>query len=366
MNFRTLDLNLLRVFDAVMAERNVTRAAQRLAMTQPAVSNALRRLRDAVGDELFIPGPSGVAPTPLAETLATHVRPALDELRAAFDPRAGYDPAEDPRTFALAMADATATVLAPGLVNALPPAGAAALRLLPLASRDPRPLLEQGLGDAAIGFFPEVAAALATEGDGSPFALDDLYRCRYVAVLRRGHALADPDVRFDLAAYLGAHHVRVNFAGRPRGFVDEALARLGERRHVLLTVDHFATAARVVHDSDLVTVLPASYVAASGLAEGLVTRPMPIELPAIQVAMVWHRRHARDAGHRWMRGWVAEVARAVVASGIASPAPASLAAHAAQAAYVAEPAHVAEPATISHVAPHEAPSAANDRTPALG
>lgn len=335
MNFRTLDLNLLRVFDAVMAERNVTRAAQRLAMTQPAVSNALRRLRDALGDEVFIPGPSGVTPTPLAESLAVHVRPALDELRAAFDPRAGYDPAHDARTFSLAMADATATVLAPGLVNALPADGAAALRLLPLASRDPRPLLEQGLGDAAIGFFPEVAAALAAEGDGSPFALDDLYRCRYVAVLRRGHALADG--RFDLAAYLRAQHVRVNFAGRARGFVDEALARLGERRQVLLTVDHFATAARVAHDSDLVTVLPASYVVASGLAEGLVTRPVPIALPAIQVAMIWHRRHAREAGHRWMRRWVADAARAVVASGIATPVPAA-----------------------------EGAPAANDRTPALG
>lgn len=318
MNFRTLDLNLLRVFDVVMAERNVTRAAQRLAMSQPAVSNALRRLRDAVGDELFIPGPSGVTPTAQAEALAVHVRPALDELRAAFDPQSGYDPARDARTFAVAMADATASVLAPGLVNALPPRGGATLRLLPLVSRDPRALLEQGAGDAAIGFFPEVATALTTEGDGSPFAFERLYRCRYVAVMRRGHPLAAHPL--DLDAYLSADHLRVNFAGRPRGFVDEALVRYGRQRQVRLTVEHFSTAARVVHESDLVSVLPVSYVQASGFGGGLVMREMPFELPPIEVAMLWHRRHARDAGHRWMRGWIAQVARHVAAV-LAAPLP---------------------------------------------
>src|SRR5471032_514180 len=103
MNFRTLDLNLLRVFGAVMLERNVTRAAAQLAMTQPAVSNALRRLREATGDELFITVPSGVLPTTQAEALWPEIRDALDGLRHAFEPQA-FDPARDERIFSLAMA----------------------------------------------------------------------------------------------------------------------------------------------------------------------------------------------------------------------------------------------------------------------
>ena len=117
VNFRTLDLNLLRVFGAVMVERNVTRAAAQLAMTQPAVSNALRRLREATGDELFVTVPGGVQPTSQADAWWPEVRTALDALRAVFDPQ-GFDPTRDERSFAVAMADATATVLMPAIVDA--------------------------------------------------------------------------------------------------------------------------------------------------------------------------------------------------------------------------------------------------------
>jgi DNA-binding transcriptional LysR family regulator len=117
-NFRTLDLNLLRVFDTVMAERHVTRAAEKLAMTQPAVSNALRRLRESIGEELFVPSSTGVVPTPHASALWPAVREALGSLRDAFDPPA-FDPQTADRRFTLAMADATAAVLMPPLVAQL-------------------------------------------------------------------------------------------------------------------------------------------------------------------------------------------------------------------------------------------------------
>jgi len=308
MNFRTLDLNLLRVFAAVMTERSVTRAAAQLAMTQPAVSNALRRLREATGDELFVTVPGGVLPTARAEAWWPEVHAALDGLRKLFDPQ-GFEPARDERSFALAMADATATVLMPALVGALLGGHARSdLRVLPLASRDPRPLLEQGAADLAIGFFPDVAAELAAEGPRASTVLDPLYACEYVCVFRRGHVLAgEPELTLD--AYCAAEHVRVSFAGRPRGFVDEALAALDRTRRVVLTVNQFATAARVAHESDLITVLPRSFVAATGLAEGLVMRAPPLPLPRIEVGMLWHRRHAGDAGSRWLRGTVVEVVR---------------------------------------------------------
>jgi DNA-binding transcriptional LysR family regulator len=322
MNFRTLDLNLLRVFAAVMVERNVTRAAAQLAMTQPAVSNALRRLREATGDELFVTVPSGVVPTAHAAEMWPHVGAALERLSQALDPQ-GFDPTRDARTFTMAMADATATVLMPAFVDTLLRERARTdVRILPLSSRDPRAQLESGSADVAVGFFPDVAAALAAEGNRATIALDPLYTCEYVAVMRRGHPLAQrPELTLD--DFCAARHVRVSFAGRPRGFVDEALAREGRERQVMLTVNQFSTAARVVHESDLITVLPRSFVPASGLAEGLAVRRFPGALPRIEVSLLWHRRHARDPSQRWLRRTFADTARALdpcPAAGIAPDA----------------------------------------------
>lgn len=307
MNFRTLDLNLLRVFDVVMAERHVTRAAERLAMTQPAVSNALRRLREAIGEELFVPGPTGVTPTRQAQALWPAVRTSLQSLRQAIDPE-GFDPLRDDRRFTVAMADATAAVLVPPLVDAWTRAGVRpALRVVGLDTRDPRPLLEQGAADAALGFFPDVARELAAEGEGGSARLDTLYGCEYVGVMRRDHPLAAPQA-LTLDAYCDALHLRVSFAGRPRGYVDEALSRLARTRRVVLTVDHFSIAGRVVGQSDLLTVLPRSFVPATGHASQLACRPLPFEMPRIHVGLLWHRRHEHDAGQRWLRAALARAA----------------------------------------------------------
>ncbi|MGZ5206367.1 MAG: LysR family transcriptional regulator [Caldimonas sp.] len=326
MNFRTLDLNLLRVFAAVMVERNVTRAAARLAMTQPAVSNALRRLREALGDELFVTVPSGVVPTAQAVAVWPDVRAALERLSQALDPQ-GFDPTRDERSFTMAMADATATVLMPAFIAALARAQArSSIRVLPLSSRDPRAQLEHGAADAAVGFFPEVATALAAEGERGTVVLEPLYSCGYVCVMRREHPLASA-APLTIDGYCAAQHVRVNFADRPRGFVDEALAREGRTRRVVLTVNQFSTAARVVHDSNLLTVLPRSFVAASGFGEGLAVRPFPGTLPAIDVGLLWHRRHERDKAHIWLRATFADAARSL---GIGKPAVADAAPDAAR------------------------------------
>ena len=311
-NFRTLDLNLLKVFDVVMVERNVTRAAARLAMTQPAVSNALRRLREATHEELFVPGPSGVTPTAHAETLWPTVRASLDQLHEAFVPQ-GFDPRTDARTFTLAMADATAALFVPVLVNALQAEGSLVdLRVVPLTSRDPRSMLEQGQADVALGFFPDVRAALAAEGEHALLRLDALYACDYVGVMRRGHPLAQPGA-LTLDAYCAADHLRVSFAGRLRGYVDEALAGLGRERRVMITVANFFTAGSVVHQSDLLTVLPRSFVPATGFASELALVALPFEMPGIEVGLLWHRRHEQETAERWLRETLTRAAAQVAA-----------------------------------------------------
>ena len=318
VNFRTLDLNLLRVFDVVMLERNVTRAAGRLAMTQPAVSNALRRLREATHEELFVPNASGVTPTQQALALWPAVRQALEGLQQAFEPP-GFDPRTDARSFTLAMADATAALFVPDLVQALQADQALVdLRIAPLTTRDPRAMLDLGQADIALGFFPDANAALAAEGPRGVVRREPLYVCEYVCVMRRGHPLSAPGA-LTLDAYCAAQHLRVSFAGRPHGFVDEALVRLDRARRVVVTVNQFFSAGSVVHKTDLLTVLPRSFVPATGLQAQLAVQPLPFALPGIDVSLLWHLRHEHDSAQRWLRQLLLRVA-AGVAPGGSTPA----------------------------------------------
>ena len=314
-NFRTLDLNLLRVFDALMAEGSATRAAAALAMTQPAVSQALRRLRDAVGDELFARTPHGLKPTPRAEWLWPQVRGALAALRQAIAPGT-YDPAADAAQWRLAMADATAALLVPSLVSTIERTQALAnLRVIPLATRDPRSLLAAGEADLALGFFPDAVAAIAVAlatpaAHGGPDAMlrhTRLYDTRYVCVMRREHPLSRTILTLD--RYCAAHHLLVSFSGRAVGQVDRVLAALGRRRRIVLTVNQFFTAGRVVARSDLVTVLPESFLSATGDTSDLAIRELPFALPPVHVEMLWHLRHDADPAHRWLREQVLAVAR---------------------------------------------------------
>jgi len=238
-NFRTLDLNLLRVLDAVMAEGSLTRAAAALSMTQPAVSHAMKRLREALGQELFVRTAHGMRPTPQAEALWPQVRIALAGLRQALAP-GDFDPRRDAVQLRLAMADATAALLAPGLVADIERESALVnLRLLPLTTRDPRRLLESGDADLAVGFFPEVITGIVAQGHESHLRHARLYATRYVCVMRKDHPLAAAPLTLD--AFCEAHHLLVSFSGRPHGYVDQALAGLGRQRRVVLTVNQFIT-----------------------------------------------------------------------------------------------------------------------------
>ena len=303
MNFRTLDLNLLRVFDVVMAEGSLTRAAQTLAMTQPAVSHAIKRLHEAVGEALFERSAHGMRPTARARALWPQVRAALSGLQQVLAP-AAFDPERDAVNLRLAMADSTAALLLPTLVEAIERQRALAnLRVLPLTTRDPRALLEQGDCDLAVGYFPEAVANIEAQGTDATLHHERLSETRYVCVMRRGHPLAEPGA-LDLEAYCRANHLLVSFSGRAHGFVDQALAGLGRQRRVVLTVNQFFTAGRVVTGSDLLTVLPERFVAATGFEQQLVTRELPFELGRIHIEMLWHLRRDADPAHRWLRSLI--------------------------------------------------------------
>jgi len=315
-SFRTLDLNLLRVFDEVMAERSLTRAARNLSLTQPAVSNALRRLRDTLGDELVRRSGQGVEPTPQALALWPSVRQALRQLQAAIVP-SSFVPAEAGSTFVLAMADATAAELMGGLAIRLQEAApGVSVRVVPLTTRDPRRMLTEGMADLALGYFPAVLTDLtarAQTGEPVNFAHQRLYAGEYVCVMRKGHPLAEAPLT--LETYCAARHLLVSFSGRPYGYVDEALSSIGRQRRIVLTVNQFFTAGRVVVNSDLLTVLPWHFVPTTGMSDQLVVRPLPLEVPPVHVEALWQERQQDNPAHQWLRQQLLEVAHAAFAQG---------------------------------------------------
>ncbi|MBS0293011.1 MAG: LysR family transcriptional regulator [Proteobacteria bacterium] len=301
-NFRTLDLNLLRVFDEVMLERNLTRAAEKLAITQPAVSNALRRLRESLRDELLVRAGHGVEPTPRALALWPAVRQALGQLQESLAPD-GFEPATARTTFVLAMADATGATLIPPLIEIMEhEAPGISLRVVPLTTRDPRRMLDDESVDMAVGYFPAALADLTARAQVESAVAHDsqrLYASQYVCVMRAGHPLADAPLSLD--QYCAARHLLVSFSGKPYGFIDGALTALGRERRIVLTVNQFFTAGRVVASTNLLTVLPLHFVALANAGGDLVWRPLPFQLPAVHVDALWHRRRLHDPAHRWLR-----------------------------------------------------------------
>ncbi len=308
-NFRSLDLNLLRVFDEVMSERNLTRAASNLSITQPAVSNALRRLRELLDDELLVRKGHGVEPTPRALAIWPVVRQSLAQLQETLSPDS-FDPATAGNTFVVAMADATSATLVPPLMAIIErEAPGVSIRVVPLTTRDPRGLLDNASADLAIGYFPAVISDITAQAQTDNVQAHEslrLYDGEYVCVMRRDHPLASEPLTLDL--YCAARHLLVSFSGKPFGFIDEALSGLQRERRIVLTVNQFYTAGRVVVKSDLLTVLPRHFVGVASLDDDLIWRPLPMRLPAVHVDAVWHPHRRHDPAHRWLRDTFARAA----------------------------------------------------------
>ncbi|MDL5037169.1 LysR family transcriptional regulator [Comamonas sp. Y6] len=321
LNFRSLDLNLLRVFDEVMSERSLTRAAHKLNITQPAVSNAMRRLREVLGDELLVRQGQGVEPTPRAQVLWPVVREAMQQLEGVLAPD-DFNPATADTTFVIAMADATAATLIPPLYPILEKeAPGISVRLLPLTTRDPRPLLDDGQADMAVGYFPAVLADLTARAQaGALVAFDSrrLYEGEYLCVMRKGHPLEHVPLTLD--NYCAERHMLVSFSGRSFGFIDEALASLGRSRDVVLTVNQFFTAARVVINSDLLTILPRHFVPVTGMQEQLVLRELPFDVTPVHVDALWRRRGPHPQAYDWLLRTLTRAAEITFADGTAQVA----------------------------------------------
>lgn len=281
-----LDLNLFRVFDTIYRERNLTRAAEILCLSQSAVSHATGRLRVQLGDPLFVREGQGVVPTPLADRLWPDIQEALALLRQAVHRSQAFEAARDVSQVTLAMNDELEPSILPGLVRGLR-ATVPALRVasVRLDRASLRADLAAGRLDCAIDVAQPVSPDLCHE-----LLLQD----DFVVVSREARAL-------DRQAYLAARHVTVSSRRTGRAVEDIGLSRLGLERQVVMRCQHYEAACRIVAESDLLLTLPRRQAEAINAAVGNAVLALPVPLPGVELHLYWHRQREGDPANRWLR-----------------------------------------------------------------
>lgn len=292
MHINEIDLNLLRLFDAVYRHRSVSRAAEQLDLTQPAASQGLTRLRTLLQDPLFMRAPGGVQPTPRAERLADPVRQALATLEVALADSREFDPLQSRRTFHLHMSDIGESRFLPPLMAALRrQAPGVRVEARPWAGEDLSDALHAGRVDFAFGFLPEVKDTQRQR------LLDD----RYVVVLRRNHPFLGKR-RTGKALLAGLAELEF-VAVRTHADTRRILQLLQLEEQLRLVTEHFLVLPSIVQATDLAALVPLDI--AQSFGEAVIEPPFPLR--DFTVSLHWSRRFEAEPGHRWLRSLIGQV-----------------------------------------------------------
>ncbi|ELW1647920.1 LysR family transcriptional regulator [Enterobacter oligotrophicus] len=296
VDLRTLDLNLLKALDALLDERSVTRAAARLALTQPAVSGMLNRLRDAFDDPLFIRAPHGIVPTLRAEALAAPVKRILADIDVLLQP-VTFEPGSANLTFTLAATDyALRAVIVPFIAALKVQAPAIRVRVVPVEPDRLVAQLEQGKIDLAL---------LTPHTTPDELHSRALFDERYVCMMRVDHPDAGKPLTLD--RFCALEHVLVSYEGESfHGVTDDALASVGRERHVGLSVSSFLVLPEVLAVSDMIAVVP------ERMAEnrvGIYVCDTPVSVQGFTKSMAWHGRAHRNPAQVWLRGLLLETSQ---------------------------------------------------------
>lgn len=295
MNLSKVDLNLFIVFDAIYTEANLTRAGQIIGITQPAVSNALARLRETFNDPLFVRTAQGMVPTPMAQNIISPVRSALALLRVSVQESRTFNPLQANKTFRISMTDLTEAVILPPLFQRLRRHAPALVIESFLAHR------RETTSDLAAGRLDfAVDAPLNTDAQVRHIKLME---DRYVCAMRQGHPLAGK-ASISLDEYLALTHIHISTRRNGLGQVDLALGKIGLQRKITLRSQHYLMASNVLQQTDMVMTVPERFAR----RHGLYFVPLPIsELPSVETHLYWHESTEQDPANRWMREQLIEV-----------------------------------------------------------
>lgn len=300
MHIKDIDLNLLRVFDAVYRARNVSRAAEALDLTQPAVSQGLTRLRLLVKDPLFMRASGGVQPSPRADRLAPAVRMALGTLEQALSESVQFDPLQSQKTFRIHMSDIGEGRFLPDLMAALRQrAPGVRIETLPLPIASVADALDSGQIEFAFGFLPSVKDTQRVQ----------LLKDRYIVLLREGHPFAAQAKRRRRGgkALLDALHQLEFVAGRTHSDTLRILQLLQLEDRVRLTAEHFMVLPAIVRATDLAVVMPRNIAQGFAAEGGYTVIEPPFPLRDFTVSLHWSQRFESDPGNRWMRQTLVEL-----------------------------------------------------------
>jgi DNA-binding transcriptional LysR family regulator len=308
MNLNALDLNLVRVLDALLRERSVTRAGERIGLSQPAVSAALNRLRHALNDQLFLRRGNEMLPTPRAESLAEPVRVALREIERVFQSTKKFAAAELERTFTLMGADFFSMLLMPSLAAHIASiAPGVSLRFLDSARGDVSRLLQEDEIDAALERPLEVpdwvSSVLLFH---SPFAI---IAAKDNAAIR--HAGIEDGRVLPIELFCELPHAIRSIDGSMSGSTDEALSKIGQTRRVKLALPHFQAVALAVASGNYLAAVPRQFAQSAAKNLPIAIYQAPLSIPVPEVKLYWHARHDDEPPHRWIRNKILEAVAAL-------------------------------------------------------
>jgi DNA-binding transcriptional LysR family regulator len=304
MNFAAFDLNLLRVFDALMRERSATRAGEQVGLSQPAVSAALNRLRDLLDDKLFVRQANDMVPTPRALSIAPGVRDALFSLEQLLAGGKVFDPKSLDRTFTLMGADFFGALLVPCLIEGFQQVSVRlSLRFVDTSFGDVQQLLNDDAIDAALEGPMDLPEWITSEGlFHSPFKI---IVCQNNPALIGLENVREMPIELICSLQWALRGTEGSF----KGPIDRALERLGKSRRVVLVVPHFHNLLGCIRNSNLAAAIPAQYADAFALSNGLRIFELPFKSPNPEIRLYWHSRRARDPAHMWLRQQIIEMCK---------------------------------------------------------
>jgi LysR family transcriptional regulator, mexEF-oprN operon transcriptional activator len=299
IDLRSIDLNLLKAFEAMDRERNVTAAATRLGIGQPAMSHALQRLRDLLDDPLYVRGPGGMAPTPRALELIAPIKDALARIEEALRGNTLFDPFKSTRRFRIGMSDLVAAAVVPSLVEALRlQAPNADLAVRNVDRTNAVRMLDDNDIDLAIGLFPAVPEWHQKE---------DLFEEDFACVFNKN--LIKLKTPVTMKQYLAHSHILTTLQGDDTGFVDQVLSKQNLKRRVHITSPFFLLSGYLLHQLPLIATLPRHYAELCAKTSDLTISALPFPTPSFKISMVWHRRDASIPISQFIRRLVVETTK---------------------------------------------------------
>ena len=291
-----IDLNLLLVFEAVLETKSTTLAAAHLGLTQSAVSNALNRLRSALGDPLFVRTSEGMLPTPRATEISLPVKDSMERIRMTLGQAVEFDASRSDRTFRIYMTDVGQMVLLPPvLAHVMAEAPQVKIETVQATSlRSREAAMSSGEVDLAVGYFEDF------EG---PFHGQSLFREHYVCVVRGDNPLVGDELTLQQFATLrhAVYHPSGGGHAHQEQAIDAAITAQGVRRHVTLRAAHFLGFTRMLRSTDIITTLPSRLAAACAAVTPVRIFTPPLEIPTFEIGQYWHKRFHQDPGNRWLR-----------------------------------------------------------------